>query len=128
MCDYSQSDIDELKKKCISEYPFPFYEANEELCDELFNQMKEEYKDASFHCSNELGNAICLDNLSRTYYAAVLIGASRRMFYFNVQCIMCPNTNSLKLEQEKNAFMKEFELETIFKALRSDLSDCRRLV
>ena len=128
MSDYCQSDIDELKKACINEYPFPFYVANSLVGEEVFRQLKEEYKNASFQCSDEMGNAICLDNLSRTYYAAMLMGADRRMVYFNFSCLICPHRDAMRFERNRNDFIKEYNLEAEFKAMRDDLSDCRKLV
>ena len=124
---FSQNDIDEMKQECLNEYPFPYWGADRRVIDEVYGQLKEVYKDASLHRSTDFGYAICLDNLSRTYYAAMLIGASSGMSFLNGSCITCPERNALKWEKEGKNFVEQYELETVFKAQRDDLSDCFRL-
>ncbi len=63
--------IDSMKIECKQEYPMPYFSSLKEEMTDLFEQLKEEYKDASLHFFLDYGYAICLDNISRAYYAAV---------------------------------------------------------
>ena len=114
--------IDSMKKECIHEYPMPYFSGLKEEMTDLFEQLKEEYKDASLHFFLDYGYAICLDNLSRAYYAAILLGASRTMAYMSYSYRMKIEDEIARCEKDCKELLENFELEEIIQ-LQSEVSD-----
>ncbi len=114
--------INSMKKECKQEYPMPYFSGLKEEMTNLFEQLKEEYKDASLHFFLDYGYAICLDNLSRAYYAAVLLGASRTMAYMSYTYRMKIEDKIARCEKDCKELLENFELEEIIK-LQSEVSD-----
>ena len=114
--------IDSMKKECKHEYPMPYFSGLKEEMTDLFEQLKEEYKDASLHFFLDYGYAICLDNLSRAYYAAVLLGASRTMAYMSYSYRMKIEDEIARCEKDCKELLENFELEEIIQ-LQSEVSD-----
>ncbi len=110
---FDQNIIDSMKKECLQEYPMPYFSGLKEEMTDLLEQLKEDYKDVSFHFFLDYGYAICLDNLSRAYYAAVLLGASRTMAYMSYTYRMNIDDNIARCEKDCKELVETFELEGV---------------
>ena len=111
--DDQQNKIDSMKKECLQEYPMPYFSGSKEEMAELFEQLKDDYKDASLNFFLDYGYAICLDNLSRAYYTAVLLGASRTMAYMSYTYRMNIDDNIARCEKDCKELVETFELEGV---------------
>ena len=108
-----QNIINSMKKECLQEYPMPYFSGLKEEMTNLVEQLKEEYKDVSFHFFLNYGYAICLDNLSRAYYAAVLLGASRTMAYMSYTYRMKIEDKIARCERDCKELVETFEMEGV---------------
>ena len=105
-----------MREECIREYPMPYF------CDDdniffFWKQIQKEFKTASFHGQVGYGRAICLDNLSRMNYAAMMLGASRAMSYYSLYF----KGDEKRFDCGREAFIIEYELEGFINEQRKGL-------
>ncbi len=120
--DDQQNKFDSMKKECLQEYPMPYFSGSKEEMAELFEQLKDDYKDASLNFFLDYGYAICLDNLSRAYYAAVLLGASRTMAYMSYSYRMNMEDKIARCEKDCKELVETFEMEEVL-PIKNDFCD-----
>ena len=118
MAELTKEEFESMKSDCLSEYPYPYFSDDKRLY-EFTEKMLEEYPEATFHGQFGYGMAVCLDDLSRLYYAIMMLGASRAMSYYS----MGFNRDSGRWKERKERFLEEYEIEGIINNQRKAFFD-----